>query len=263
MQIVLTACDDPSRPNYAIATLQSYFESDACDKLLHVSVHGLSACFLGEWQSNPNIKIHFLTPEQDADRRKLAVRARVVHATSVALSRFSGEVMLLQDDVVFAPGWYKTLTDRLASFSPDERALSLVTGYSHLDGTPGFRELSPAAWWGLQAFWMGSEAREAVVKCLELQPADWNVYSKGWGPGMRGGADVRIQAMLKASDFQIPADDVRIQQMLLKKKALKLWGLWPSLVNHMGHQSSIGSPAHQSPTFGNRGLCDGTNWNRT
>ncbi len=253
----MTVC--ARKPSFLDATLRSLFSSDfPKTEKLTLSVHETDAKCVAQWAGHPQLVFRMLAPKEAHEKSLLATRARVVHATRLALDLSEGPVLLFQDDVEFAPNWWTRLHEVLAGDLPKVLATgkpyplekSMIALYSHLDGFAGVREWAPATWWGLQGMYFGEEARKLAVKSLALQQSDWNVYRPAFGHGAPPGADVRMQSGL------IAADDVRLKDALLKPHhGIQLFGIWPSLVQHTGHHSSIGSPAHMSPTFGWKGMC--------
>jgi hypothetical protein len=248
MRIVMTTHD--RRPNYRDESLRSLFASDMPkDQIVQLSVHEPSLKCIDTWMGHPQLHVRDLLPEEATEKNQLALRAKIVHATKIALSLEPGEVLLLQDDVKFLPDWWARLQVALATLT--DRDNTCLTLYSHLWGDPGTRPIEAAKWWGLQGMFFGENARLASVASLKLQPMD---YMKD---GKRDGADLRMASMFMAQEGgtrgrPLPADDVRIQQMILKHPNIKLWGTFPSLVQHTGKVSSIGSIMHGSPTYGDR-----------
>ena len=254
MRIVMTT--HARTPSYFFTSIDALFAATPAhvfdEHPLTISVHEPTAACIGPWAHDKRLKVRTLELDEHREKMQLATRAKVVHATKLALSLEPGEMLLLQDDIKFLPDWWARFQEALAALT--DRDNTCLTLYSHLWGNPGTRPIEAAKWWGLQGMFFGENARRASVASLQLQPMDYSPIEK------RVGADVRIGGMLVANQKPpeerrarpLPADDVRIQQMIVKHRGIKLWGTFPSLVQHTGKVSSIGSIMHGSPTYGDR-----------
>jgi hypothetical protein len=227
MQIVMTTC--AREPAYVDDTLDALFASDATIEKVHVLVHEREVECIARWLNHPKISWRKLSQEEHNAKMLLGRRVKVAHATRLALAIDSCECILLQDDAIFAPNWLHTFEQQLKDFGPT-RAWSMIALSSHLRSTEkGIIPWRPQTYWGLVAMYFGSVARKNAVASL----AAWERQEQP-APGM--GADVCLKHMLEASS------DV------------KLFARYPSLVQHAGVVSSIGSGARrrEAPSFNSK-----------
>ena len=228
MSLTIVMTTHRREPSYLEETLASYRET--CDHPLKILVHELPG--EDEYCSD-----RFLTPEEHAEKQSLGTRVRVAHATRLALEMADSEVILLQDDVKFAPGWLGKLADALTALDAEQRAHALVSLYSHRTSeVEGLVRWDPKSYWGLQAMFFGEEARRAAIERAFQTSGPLRMWPKENGP-------------------TAPGADVRLQQWLLADPKYTLYAIYPSLVQHTGMVSSIatkipsrGNPG-RSPTF--------------
>jgi hypothetical protein len=208
-------------PSYLRASLLGLMCSVPEDTQIRLIVHETSLDALGDRANAMRPVARVLTAAEHAEKMKLGKRERVSHATKIALEDAPGEVLLLQDDVQFATGWFAKFETHLATLSEAERAKSVVALYSHLPSSArGMVRWHPSTYWGTVALFYGSAARLAM-----------------------------IDALAKPSGARLVGDDRVLQQLLRRRADLHLYAIYPSIVQHVGVDSAIGSKFYRSPTF--------------
>jgi len=224
MRIQMLTCD--RNPSYFGQSWRSMLYQDASVKYedLRIVVHAENASFLDKYVLTERICKHTLTPEKAAEKKALRLpKQRVVHANRFMLECAAdvGEFLFLEDDVMFAPNWFFRFQRYLDTI--EDRDNCMVALHSHLPETRrGLVKWDPKTYWGLQGMWIGKNARELCLRYM--------------------------QPNVKAVPTE--AGDVRVKMMLLANRRITLYAIYPSLIQHTGYTTSIGSRFHLSPTFG-------------
>jgi len=223
MKVILTTHD--RKPAYVHDTLESMFRNDDMKGAdIHVLVHSQDSSFLGAWEQSTRITVHTLTDEQLKEKNGLARRAKCAHVKRLALEMADDEVLLLEDDCVFAPFWWTKFQAALEAYGPNRQWAMIALCYHLASNQVGLVPWDPSTYYGMVSLYLGSVIRKEAIKALGPRDnPDWDKNN----PGVGG--------------------DVRLQQMLMKRrKDFKLFALRPQLVYHTGEVSSIGSRSEDS-----------------
>jgi hypothetical protein len=222
--IVMTTCD--RQPAYVHRSLAALFAADAGVRSVHVLVGGGDAGFLGEWVSDHRVTPCLLSASQLDELRRSLPRARTRVVTRAALELAEGDVVLLQDDVDFAPDWWRITLEALTWLDVATVVLALYSPHVHTRRVTAHAPIAvyPAVdFYGCQGLFMGRLARARIVGALRDAPA-----------------------------YDDNADDETIRTSLVRDPSIELFALVPSVVQHVGEVSAIQSRFHRSPTFGRR-----------
>ncbi len=238
MNIVITTYN--RSPSYLPATLRSLFASD-CMSEVRLVIHERPT-FLADTvkMHRPWLEGRWLSPEEEADKNLLGKRMRTCHVTKIALEQFNDDVLLLQDDVEFSPEWFTEWNRLLRNVvNPAIRMIALCCWVPDPkpQTKPRIEKYRPNVFRGLQAVYFGNDARKAAIASLRAA-----IFDK----------DGRIKE--SATSDTAPADDAILRTMLLGPTKITLSAVYPSLVQHIGDVSSIGSNKGVcvSPTFKGR-----------
>jgi hypothetical protein len=212
------------------ASLASLYEADPTAPPIELSVSGLDATFLGPWLTDGRVaRIDLFTPEQADMLGRLRPKARAAYSLRVALERVDGPVLTLEDDVVFAPGWYRTLCATLDRMLGQDQLieswvmLALYSPYVHQEKP--YERYPKGGFYGSQGLLLGADVRRGIVAAL-------------------AGED-------RLGDQRTRGGDMIIQEYIGDAVEVGLWAMNPSVIQHVGRVSAIGSPMdHESPTFG-------------
>jgi hypothetical protein len=218
------------QPSYVQASLASLYEADPAAPPVELSVSGLDATFLGPWLTDARVaRIDLFTPEQADLLGRVQRQARAALAMRVALERVDGPVLLLQDDVVFAPSWYRVFCATLERMLGRDQLieswvmLALYSPYVH-DDEP-YERYPKRGFYGSQGLFIGADVRQGLV-------------------GAFAGED-------RLGDQRTRTGDTIIQEYIGPTDEVGLYAMNPSVIQHAGRASAIGSQwHHESPSFG-------------
>jgi hypothetical protein len=222
--IALTAFDRRPGVSYIDGTLRSLFGKDPLVDRVRIVVDGIDAEFLGEWGADPRVQVDLMTPAQFSTRHDRHTW-RCAYGTYRALKGTpAGErLILLQDDLVFAPRWYRRLTsiaDEIqASIGTED---FVITTYSTCEIAVKSRWFRWAkhAFWGCQAMLFSAESVAPVAR--------------------------EFERVLPTTDL---ADDMVLHHHLMSRSTPLLVTV-PSLVQHVGIPATgLSSYLHTSPSF--------------
>jgi len=237
VQVALTTVDRPE--SYVQQTLTRLFSADpSTDELapIRVVVDGHSAEFLGDWATDPRIEVELLSARMAKQQEKLDPIDRCAFTTYRALNDHPGDqfdhedsLILLQDDLEFAPGWLeKTLEVTLsieADTGSDHFVLALYAPHP-FEKRP-YSVYTRGDFYGCQALYLTPRAVHAMAGALH----EGNIRHRGAGKTDR------------------TPDDLLMRNHFIAHREPYLLAMVPSVVQHIGEISAIGVGFHQSPTF--------------
>ena len=218
-------------PIYVRDSLASLFASNVPDDLrvwlLNTSTDGRPGDhgFLGDWANDPRVDVF----DYDAATRRraelLTLRERCALAHHLGLAFAGGdEIILLEDDVRFARGWYDFTIDALELLPLRSRSIvELHSPHMHtvIDGSTPLAVYDVMTYYGSQGAFFGADAVAPARAALEPTPARAN---------RKHSSDTLLQAWL-IEDPQ------------------PFYAIVPSVIQHVGRESSIGSAFHHAPSF--------------
>jgi hypothetical protein len=228
MKMVMSTCN--RQPSYVQASLASLYEADPSAPPIELSVSGLDATFLGPWLSDGRVaRIDLFTPDQADMLGRLRPKARAAYALRVALERVEGPVLTLEDDIVFAPDWYRTLCATLERMLGQDQLTEswvMLALYSpHVHHEKPYERYPKRGFYGSQGLLIGADVRRGIVAAL-------------------AGED-------RLGDQRTRGGDMIIQEYIGPTVEVGLYAMNPSVIQHVGRASAIGSQwHHESPTFG-------------
>jgi len=241
MNIAITTVDRSPRRNFVEQTLASMLAKDQTVERyapIRIITDGEDMNFLGPWKTDRRLVIE-TTDKKPHARTFDGIRPRVVMANVRAMQAVphGGSLLLLEDDLVFAPRWLER-TERIierirADIGSTRFMLALYTPFEltsedrvqfEFAEREGYCACIRPTYYGSQAIYYGAEALQTVLGDMK---------QLGLVEGRLG------------SDEVVPYTSVN--------RDVPLLAAVPSLVQHVGADSTWlapGSvPMHQSPTF--------------
>jgi len=237
VQVALTTVDRPR--SYVKQTLERLFSSDpSTDELeaIRVVVDGHSAGFLGEWVRDPRVEIELLSARTAKMQAKADPIDRCAFTTYRALndhpgSQFDEEdsLILLQDDLEFAPGWLERTLEVTLCIEADTGSDNFVLAMyaPHPFEKRPYSVYTRQDFYGCQALYFTPRALHAMAGALY----EGNVQHRG-----------------KIVTGRVP-DDLIFRNHFIAHREPYLLAMVPSVVQHPGRCPRSGSGFHQSPTF--------------
>jgi len=231
IEIAMTTVD--TRPMYVKQTLEALFAQPLSCGPVRVVVDGDDAAYLGEWRSRPELKVELLSRDAAAAQRELHVIDRCTFTTHRALSGATrgSAVVLLQDDVIFAPGWFDRMVDTIHELEADVASENYVLAlYSTYPFTRKPYSIYPRHdFFGCQGLYFSPVAAPLIANVLATHFAECR--ARGDRPG--------------------GADDVIMNKYFIRHAEPYLLAMVPSVVQHVGRDGTGVSSGwfHCSPTF--------------